>query len=108
VTRWFDAPDAQALLAKIVADPPAKREFIYRFNERETRYVGNDVRDLRKLYSAAGDVLMAAGDEAKARGETDPYAAFYEWMRDTPDAVIEQSLTDPACCVRVERKRRAA
>jgi hypothetical protein len=104
VTRWYDTPDAQAILTRIVADPPAKREFPYRFNERETRYVGNDVRELRKLYSAAGDAIMAAGDEAKRRGDPDPYAAFYQWMNDTPDAVIGMVLAGQQRAANSKRK----
>lgn len=50
---WRSLPEAAAILAAIVADPPPTREHRYRFGDRVSRYTGDRVRRLRQLRRAA-------------------------------------------------------
>lgn len=54
---WTQTREARAILASISADPPAQQTFGYRFNETETRYVGERVKRLRVLWRKAEPVV---------------------------------------------------
>ena len=47
---WREHPVAAALLATIVARPPPRAAFAYRWGETELRWCGRRVRSLRRLH----------------------------------------------------------
>jgi len=96
---WTALPEAAALLAGCVADPPATRmvEVTDLTTWHDRRYVGARVRRLNAIHRAEADRLFAA---AEAAGD---YRAFDAHCRRTvqhaiADALLHAALARSAAC----------
>lgn len=103
IVRWYDAPQAQALLASIKARPPlAEPRFAtYAITRDEwAEYVGGRVDALRAIYARFGDELMQLchaaymtfGPDAPQAAIDEAYAPFVAYAAEPVDLVIDLVL----------------
>jgi hypothetical protein len=78
MTHWTEAPEAAALLASCVTNPPRRRLVAYRFQETGLKFVGRRMQTLRRLYRLAEPPLDSP--------------AWRDWLALDPQRAIEAAM----------------
>jgi hypothetical protein len=99
LARWYDTPQAQALLASLTKRQPDQQHFRDEW-QQGFQYVGSRVDHLRKLYDRFGEEVQslchaafdAIGPDALQAAIDAAYAPFVAWSQETVDAVIDRAL----------------
>lgn len=99
IVRWYDTPQAQALLASLTKRHPEQEHFRDEW-QQGFQYVGSRVDHLRKLYDRFGEEVHALcteayfniGPDAPQAAIDAAYAPLVAWSQETVDAVIDRAL----------------
>jgi hypothetical protein len=99
LARWYDTPQAQALLASLTKRQPDQHHFRDEW-QQGFQYVGSRVDHLRKLYDRFGEEVHALctdayfniGPDAPQAAIDAAYAPLVAWSQETVDAVIDRAL----------------
>jgi len=99
LARWYDAPQAQALLASLTARPPEQEHFADDW-QQGFRFVGSRVDHLRKIYDRFGEEMQelcsaaffSFGPDAPQAAIDAAYAPYVAWAHETVDVVIKRAL----------------
>lgn len=100
LARWYDNPQAQALLASLAKRHPEREHFRDDW-QQGFRYIGDRVAHLRKIYDRFGEEVhalcteayFAIGADAPQAAVDAAYAPLLAWSDEPVDAVIDRAVS---------------